>query len=124
MSSGASASAANPGSNIEAYFKPYHNWVEGDQGGRPIDILLRNLNEVRESLLVVANYPSQSGPANEKLRLQVVNLRGTVSRLPKPFARMISESRRGIRRRGGRQLEGADERRARPTSPNSASAWS
>ena len=92
VSSGASASAANPGSNIEAYFKPYHNWVEGDQGGRPIDILLRNLNEVRESLLVVANYPSQSGPANEKLRLQVVNLRGTVSRLPKPFARMIAEA--------------------------------
>ena len=60
-----------------------------------------------------ANYPSQSGPANEKLRLQVVNLRGTVSRLPKPFARMIVRDRRRVRRRGGRQLQGADERRAR-----------
>ncbi len=90
--SGAAASTANPGSNIEAYFKPYHNWVEGEPGGRPIDILLRNLYEVRESLLVTANYPSQAGPANEKLRLQVVNLRGTVSRLPKPFARMIAEA--------------------------------
>jgi type VI secretion system protein ImpL len=92
VNDGTSAATANPGANIEAYFKPYHNWVEGDQGGRPIDILLHNLNEVRESLLVVANYPSQSGPANEKLRLQVVNLRGTVSRLPKPFARMIAEA--------------------------------
>ena len=54
-------------------------------------MLLHNLNEIRENLLVTANYPSQSGPANEKLRLQVVNLRGTVSRLPKPFARMVSE---------------------------------
>ncbi|MDW6026577.1 type VI secretion system membrane subunit TssM [Mesorhizobium sp. BAC0120] len=85
------AAATNPGSNIEAYFKPYHNWVEGSPGARPIDQLLKNLNDIRENLLVAANYPSQAGPANEKLRLQVVNLRGTVSRLPKPFARMISE---------------------------------
>ena len=85
------AVASNPGANIEAYFKPYHNWVEGEQGNRPIDLLLRNLYDIRENLLVTANYPSQAGPANEKLRLQVVNLRGTVSRLPKPFARMVSE---------------------------------
>ena len=83
--------AANPGSNIEAYFKPYHNWVEGEPGRAADRQLLHNLNEIRESLLVTANYPSQAGPANEKLRLQVVNLRGTVSRLPKPFARMVSE---------------------------------
>lgn len=85
------AAAPNPGANIEAYFKPYQNWIEGEAGNRPIDVLLRNLNDIRENLLVVANYPSQAGPANEKLRLLVVNLRGTVSRLPKPLARMISE---------------------------------
>lgn len=85
------AAATNPGANIEAYFKPYHNWVEGEQGSRPIDLLLRNLYDIRENLLITANYPSQAGPATEKLRLQVVNLRGAVSRLPKPFARMISE---------------------------------
>jgi len=91
VSTSGAAAASNPGSNIEAYFKPYHNWVDGEPGGRPVDLLLRNLYDIRENLLVTANYPSQSGPANEKLRLQVVNLRGTVSRLPKPFARMISE---------------------------------
>ena len=91
VNTGVSASAANPGSNIEAYFKPYHNWVDGQPGSRPIDQLLRNLNDIRENLLVTANYPSQSGPAAEKLRLAVVNLRGTVSRLPKPFAQMVSE---------------------------------
>jgi type VI secretion system protein ImpL len=88
----ASSGVSNPGSNIEAYFKPYHNWVQGDPGNRPIDVLLKNLYDVRESLLVIANYPSQSGPANEKLRLQVVNLRGTISRLPKPFAMMVAEA--------------------------------
>ena len=92
VNTAASNAISNPGSNIEAYFKPYHNWVEGDQGSRPIDMLLHNLNEVRESLLVVAQLPVAVRPANEKLRLQVVNLRGTVSRLPKPFARMISEA--------------------------------
>jgi type VI secretion system protein ImpL len=91
VNTGVSASAANPGSNIEAYFKPYHNWVDGEPPSRPIDQLLANLGEIRENLLVTANYPSQAGPATEKLRLAVVNLRGTVSRLPKPFAQMISE---------------------------------
>ncbi|SFT72110.1 type VI secretion system membrane subunit TssM [Mesorhizobium sp. YR577] len=88
---GSAAGAANPGANIEAYFRLYQNWIEGTPGSRPVDILLKNLGEVRESLKVITDYPSQSGPANEKLRLQVVNLRGTMSRLPKPFATMISE---------------------------------
>jgi type VI secretion system protein ImpL len=88
---GSAAGSTNPGVNIEAYFRLYQNWVEGNPGARPIDSLLKNLGEVRESLQVIANYPSQSGPANEKLRLQVVNLRGTISRLPKPFATMVSE---------------------------------
>ncbi len=83
--------AGEPGANIEAYFKPYYNWVDGQVGSRPIDLLLRNLNDIRENLLITTVYASQAGPANEKLRLQIVNLRGTVSKLPKPLGRMISE---------------------------------
>jgi type VI secretion system protein ImpL len=91
VDTGASVSASNPGSNIEAYFKPYHNWVDGEAGARPVDQLLHNLNDIRDNLLVTANYPSQSGAATEKLRLALVSLKGTVSRLPKPFAQMVSE---------------------------------
>lgn len=86
-----SAAITEPGANIEAFFKPYYNWVDGQAGSRPVDLLLRNLNDIRENLLITTIYASQAGPANEKLRLQLVNLRGTISKLPKPFARMVSD---------------------------------
>ena len=67
--------------------------------------------------------PSQTGPANEKLRMQVVNLRGTVSRLPKPFARMVSEIVEEFEGEEAGSSKAQMNARS-PTSPNSASGWS
>ena len=123
VNGGASAAAANPGSNIEAYFKPYHNWVEGDQGSRPIDVLLHNAQRRAREPAGGRQLSVAVGPGQREAALAG----GQSARHRLAPAKAVCphdlRDRRGIRRRGGRQLEGADERRARPTSPNSASAW-
>ncbi len=81
---------AMPGANIEAQFRAYEMLVQGDQGRRPIDALIQNLNEVYQSLVLSATNPSQTERANANLQVQIVNLRANASRLPKPLARMVN----------------------------------
>jgi type VI secretion system protein ImpL len=86
---GSSGSRLVPGSNIEAYFRPYQLLVEGDAGRRPIDALIQNFYDVYQSLVLSATNPSQRQQATQNLQVQVVNLRASASRLPKPIARMV-----------------------------------
>lgn len=87
---GGSSSAQIPGSNIEAQFRPYHQLFEGEAGRRPIDALVQNFYEVYQSLVLAATNPSQAERANANLQLQVVTLRASASRLPRPLARMVN----------------------------------
>lgn len=74
---------ASPGSVIEARFRPFRMLVMGEPGLRPIDVLVRNLAEIRQSL--------QAGDSayGGRLQLQVLNLRTNASRLPPPLSKML-----------------------------------
>lgn len=86
---GVSSSTQIPGSNIEAQFRPYHMLFDGEAGRRPIDALIQNFYEVYQSLVLAATNPSQAERANANLQLQVVTLRASASRLPRPLTRMV-----------------------------------
>lgn len=81
-----------PGANIEAQFRPFRMLIEGVPGRRPIDALIQNFADVRQSLLFAANTPSQSERARANLQLQVHNLRSNASRLPRQLAAMVTEA--------------------------------
>ncbi|MBN9028668.1 MAG: hypothetical protein BGO05_13400 [Rhizobiales bacterium 63-7] len=80
-----------PGANIEAYFRPYHQLVEGEPGRKAIDLLIANLNEITQSL-ILANNPSQTQRAMANLPMQIASLKSNVSRLPPPLARMMQSA--------------------------------
>jgi len=77
--------AAVPGASIEAYFKPYQLLVDGQPGSRPIDALLKNLDELHQQL-VLAENPAQTRQALVEVDVQVASLRANSSRLPQPIA--------------------------------------
>lgn len=74
---------ASPGAVIEARFRPFRMLVAGEPGQRPIDMLIRNLAEIRQSLQVA------DADRGGRLQLQVVNLRTNASRLPPPLSRLF-----------------------------------
>ena len=78
-----------PGAAIEAAFKAFHVLVEGDATRRPIDAIIANLNEIHQSLTLLATNPSQAALANAALQTQVASLRSNANRLPAPFADML-----------------------------------
>jgi type VI secretion system protein ImpL len=78
-----------PGANIEAAFKAFHVLVEGDATRRPIDAIVANLNEIHQSLTLLATNPSQAALANAALQTQVANLRANANRLPAPLSDML-----------------------------------
>ncbi|WP_244427873.1 type VI secretion system membrane subunit TssM [Sinorhizobium fredii] len=89
---GTNASALTvPGAGIEAYFRPYHQLVDGEQGRKAIDLLIANLNEITQSL-ILANNPSQTQRAMANLPIQIASLKSNVSRLPPPLARMMQSA--------------------------------
>ena len=93
VGAGGEASAPQtPGANIEAYFRPFHQLVDGEAGQRPIDSLIQNLYEIYQSLLLAATNPSQTERATSNLQLQIVNLRSNASRLPTPLAKMMESA--------------------------------
>lgn len=81
-----------PGSQIEATFRPYHEWLEGGATARPIDQLIGRLNEIKDNLVVSASVPSQAGQANASLQAQVQALRAQSARLPAPFDAMMTRA--------------------------------
>ena len=80
------APAEVPGASIENNFKPFQLLFEGDNGSRPIDALLANLNELYKQLTLAATNPSQSKEALDQVEVQVASLRSNVSRLPQPLS--------------------------------------
>ena len=80
-----------PGANIEAYFRPYHQLVDGEPGRKAIDMLVANLNEISQSL-ILADNPSQTQRAMANLPIQIASLKSNVSRLPPPLARMMQSA--------------------------------
>ncbi|RUU48154.1 type VI secretion system membrane subunit TssM [Mesorhizobium sp. M6A.T.Ca.TU.002.02.2.1] len=85
-----SASAQNPGANIEAQFRSFQDLVNGPAGRRPIDALTQNFRDIYQSLQLAADVPSQTERVNMNLQLQISTLRANVSRLPKQLARMVT----------------------------------
>ncbi len=77
-----------PGANIEASFRQFHLLLEGDAGRRTVDVLIQNLNELKNAALEATN-PSMAQAANINLVTQTRNLRSLASRFPPPFEPMI-----------------------------------
>ena len=88
-----------PGTAIEAAFKAFHVLVEGEATRRPIDAIVANLNEIHQSLTLLATNPSQAALANASLQTQVASLRANANRLPRPVRRPAAQGRRHVRRR-------------------------
>jgi type VI secretion system protein ImpL len=84
----ANAGQTVPGAAIEAQFRSYQVLVGGPPGRRPIDALLVNLGDIRESLATAAAM-AQTQRAGPNLQLQISNLRTNASRLPKALSRMV-----------------------------------
>jgi type VI secretion system protein ImpL len=78
-----------PGAAIEAAFKAFHVLVEGDATRRPIDAIIANLNEIHQSLTLLATNPSQAALANSALQTQVASLRANANRLPAPLSDLM-----------------------------------
>jgi type VI secretion system protein ImpL len=78
-----------PGAAIEAAFKTFHVLVEGDATRRPIDAIIANLNEIHQSLTLLATNPSQAALANASMQTQVASLRANANRLPPPFSDLM-----------------------------------
>lgn len=83
------AAGGVPGAAVEAQFKPYRLLVEGEAGQRPVDVLVRNLSDILQSLVLAANSPAQAERVAANLQLQIANLRTNASRFPRPLNRMI-----------------------------------
>ena len=79
-----------PGASIEAYFKPYQILVDSQSGSPPIDALLKNLDELRQQL-VLAENPAQARQAITQVEVQVASLRANATRLPQPLAGMADK---------------------------------
>jgi type VI secretion system protein ImpL len=78
-----------PGAKIEAQFRPFQEWVEGDNTRRPIDELIGLLSEIKDNLITSASVPSQAAQANSQLAVQVQRFRSQANRLPDPFKDMM-----------------------------------
>jgi type VI secretion system protein ImpL len=81
-----------PGSEIEAKFRRFHEWLEGGATARPIDQLIGRLNEIRENLIVSASTPAQAAQANASLQAQLQLFRAQAARLPTPFDTMMANA--------------------------------
>jgi len=64
-------------------------WWKDDATRRPIDAIIANLNEIHQSLTLLATNPSQAALANAALQTQVSNLRSNANRMPAPFSDLM-----------------------------------
>jgi len=86
----AGASGASPASMIDQAMRPYQQLIEGNYGRRPIDLVLSDLNEIRSNLSRLATNTSQADQLSARIESEVSKLRSDTSRLPPPFAMMMS----------------------------------
>jgi type VI secretion system protein ImpL len=78
-----------PGAKIEAQFRQFHEWVEGDNTRRPIDELVGLLSEIKDNLITSTSVPLQAAQANSQLAVEVQRFRSQANRLPDPFKDMM-----------------------------------
>ncbi len=78
-----------PGARIETQFRPFHEWVEGDNTRRPIDELIGLLSEIKDNLITSTSVPMQASQANTQLAVEVQRFRSQANRLPDPFKDMM-----------------------------------
>ena len=81
-----------PGAAIEEAFKPFHQALEGEGAGRPIDLIIGNLNAINTNLQVMSLNPAQAQQATSALQLQVAALKSNALRLPRPFSDMMIQA--------------------------------
>jgi type VI secretion system protein ImpL len=77
-----------PGANIEAAFRAFDLVVQGDGTRRPIDAVVANLGNIRQSLVALSN-PLEAARANADLSRQITALRTNADLLPPPFSQML-----------------------------------
>ena len=82
-----------PGANVEAQFARWHNLVETVGDGRPIDVLLRDMQGIHR-LLLQSTVDAGQVPATlgQQLAAQAALLTGHASRLPTQLSRMILQA--------------------------------
>ena len=80
----------SPGSGIEEAFRGYRDMLAGDPGTvRPIDQLLKILNNIGTDLKQQAASPSDRPQLNSDLGMQISDLRNIAPSLPQPFSGMM-----------------------------------
>jgi type VI secretion system protein ImpL len=79
-----------PGASIEAHFKPYQIMVDGESGKRPIDSLLKNLDELHQQL-VLAEDPAHAKQALDQIEVDIQSLRANATRLPPPVSAWVEK---------------------------------
>ncbi|MGL4325250.1 MAG: type VI secretion IcmF C-terminal domain-containing protein, partial [Beijerinckiaceae bacterium] len=77
-----------PGAEIEAAFRPMHVVVEAQGGRRIIDDVIKNLNDIHQSLMGMSD-PAQAAGAAQMFRVHLQSLSGNTTRLPPPFSTML-----------------------------------
>jgi type VI secretion system protein ImpL len=81
-----------PGAAIEEAFKPFYQALEGEGAGRPIDLIIGNLNAINTNLQLMSLNPAQAQQATSALQLQVAALKSNALRLPRPFSDMMIQA--------------------------------
>jgi len=90
---GGGAAPPLPGANVEAQFGRWHDLTEDLPEGRPIDVLLQDLQKIYRLMLTSTAGAGQM-PANlgQELATQAALLTRHATRLPPQLARMISQA--------------------------------
>lgn len=91
-SPGFSEQIGQPGAKIEAQFRPFHAWVDGDGSRREIDQLVGKLAEIKDQLILSATVPTQAAQANTQLLTLLPAFVSQAQRLPAPFNTMLLKS--------------------------------
>ena len=80
-----------PGATVEAYFRAYQLLVEGDRSRRPVDELIRVLNDMYQALSKL-NDPVQAPQGRAQFADNLKTLQATATRFPEPFKAMIQSA--------------------------------
>ena len=90
---GGEGAAPLPGANVEAQFSRWHDLTEDLPEGRPIDVLLKDLQDIYRLLLTSTAGAGQTPPnLGQELATKAALLTRHTSRLPPQLARMIQQA--------------------------------
>jgi type VI secretion system protein ImpL len=89
VASSPSAQGRTYGARIEGSFRSDHAVVDGAEGRRLIDSVIRNLNDIAQSLTLINESPVLGPQANTALQSQIPLLRNNAARMPAPFSDML-----------------------------------